>query len=64
MSFQIYKFIRIECDKDYLLPDCFKKYCVPQNDDINGHYNCTEHGEKICLHGWIDAETDCSKITL
>jgi len=42
----------VYCNVGFLPPDCVRKVCSPQDDDITGHYNCSSTGQKICLEGW------------
>lgn len=47
------------CIPNYVLPDCSKLYCVPQ-DNATGHYTCDKKtGEKNCLDGWMNVTSDC-----
>ena len=57
-------FYRIECDREYDPPSCFRKSCTPQDHPVLGHYNCSFTGDKICLPGWFGPESNCSKNTL
>lgn len=52
---------RLTCGQDYYGPDC--TYCIPTNDST-GHYICDAvAGEKVCLEGYQDPDTDCQNCT-
>eukprot|EP00118_Oscarella_pearsei_P025249 m.307831 g.307831 ORF g.307831 m.307831 type:complete len:343 (+) comp42884_c0_seq1:102-1130(+) len=36
-------------------------YCEPMDDDTNGHYTCDSEGQKQCVSGYQDPETNCLK---
>ena len=36
-------------------------FCEP-SDDCDGHYDCTDAGEIVCLAGWQNEDNDC-KVT-
>ncbi|XP_052779047.1 protein jagged-1-like isoform X2 [Mya arenaria] len=42
---------RVYCDKHYYGDDC-SVFCEPKDDDVDGHYYCTDAGIKICRDNW------------
>lgn len=34
-------------------------YCQSRDDDL-GHYECDSQGNKICMTGYYDNETNCT----
>jgi len=52
---------QVYCDDNYLIPQC-KEYCVSRDNDAEGHYTCDfDLGLKVCLDGWYDASSNCTK---
>ena len=49
---------RVTCQQDYYGARC-DTYCVPQNDDINGHYTCNSDGSIQCLEGFENPNNYC-----
>ncbi|XP_076803894.1 uncharacterized protein LOC143447846 [Clavelina lepadiformis] len=48
---------RVVCQENLYGPSC-SKFCRPRND-VFGHYNCDENGDKVCLPGWTgESESD------
>ncbi|UYV78311.1 JAG1 [Cordylochernes scorpioides] len=45
--------IRVRCEQHHYGSTC-TKYCRPRND-VFGHYECDDKGNKVCLPGWKDA---------
>lgn len=54
-AFISYRFV---CAKNYYGSSC-ETLCVPQNDNLNGHYNCSSDGLMQCLPCWHGK--DCKK---
>lgn len=54
--------VRVQCTEHYYNATC-TKFCRPRND-IFGHYNCDNNGDKECIAGWkgVDCETGESVI--
>ena len=52
--------LNVYCDRKYIGPSC-SEYCEDR-DDILGHYRCDYcKGEKACLDGWYDSNSNCTK---
>ena len=51
---------RLYCASNYFGADC-ETYCELMNDDDKGHYACDSSGEKICLLGYMNPETNCTE---
>ncbi|KAH3820895.1 protein jagged-1-like [Dreissena polymorpha] len=51
---------RVYCDKNYHGDDC-SRFCEPKNSETEGHFSCTEAGEKKCMEHWhgADCKTFC-----
>ena len=50
---------RVTCQQDYY-GTCCNTYCVPRNDDRNGHYTCNERDGSIqCLEGFENPNNNC-----
>ena len=51
--------IRVQCLDDFYGDDCFT-FCIPQDDDQNGHFACNaEDGTLVCLQGFQNPENNC-----
>lgn len=48
---------RVECNDNYFGLDC-GTFCV-DTDDSSGHFTCGSNGERICLPGWSEPDTNC-----
>ena len=48
---------KLGCSLYYYGSDC-SVYCSPVNDDT-GHYSCDSDGNKVCLPGYSDPNTNC-----
>ena len=46
------------CQPGFYDRDC-ATYCVPADDDVNGHFTCGPNGKKICRNGWQDPGNHC-----
>ena len=49
---------RVSCQTNFYGQDC-DTFCVPQDDDINGHYTCNSDGSIMCLDGYEHPENNC-----
>lgn len=50
---------RLTCGEDYYGPECV--FCMDTND-TTGHYTCDRStGEKVCLEGYQNSDTDCTE---
>ena len=48
------------CSQNYYGDNC-STYCIPQND-TDGHYDCNElTGEKVCLSGYLNPDSNCTE---
>ena len=47
---------RVQCTNGYEGPRCD---CLPQDNDVNGHYRCEEDGSISCLLGYTDPSSFC-----
>ena len=51
----------LRCENNYYGDNC-TMYCIPQDDDDNGHYTCdSETGEIVCRDGWKNPDTNCTE---
>ena len=50
--------VLLSCQSNYYTSSC-SVYCVPQNDNTNGHYDCSSQGEKICKNGYTNPSGNC-----
>ena len=50
--------IRVVCKENYTGSDCGIMVCETQ-DDSTGHFNCDINGNKVCLPGYQNPETNC-----
>lgn len=50
--------VLLSCQPNYYTSSC-SVYCVPQNDNTNGHYDCSSQGEKICKNGYTNPSGNC-----
>ena len=52
---------QLACTNDNYYGNNCSVYCKPQNDESAGHYSCNETtGEKICLLGYVDPDSNCT----
>ena len=51
--------LRVQCTNDYEGPRCD---CLPQDDDVNGHYRCEEDGSISCLPGYTNTSSFCREL--
>lgn len=52
---------RMTCGEDYYGPECV--FCMDTND-TTGHYTCDRStGEKVCLEGYQNSDSDCTECT-
>lgn len=49
---------RVECSEGLFGEDC-SVFCEPRNDSM-GHFSCGSGGERVCLDGYRDPETNCT----
>ena len=49
---------RVMCQDDYYGADC-NTFCAAQNDNINGHYTCSQDGAIQCLQGFQNTQNNC-----
>ena len=50
---------RVMCQSNYYGADC-SRFCVAQNDDVNGHYTCSNSDGSIqCLEGFENPQNNC-----
>ena len=50
---------RLSCDRNYYGSTC-GNFCLRTNDD-SGHYVCDNDGNKICMDGYSDPQSNCTK---
>ena len=48
------------CGDNFYGSDC-TDYCVSQDSTQLGHYTCSADGEKVCLSGYADPASNCTK---
>ena len=48
---------RVSCAANFYGSDCGTN-CV-STDDGTGHYTCGSNGEKICISGWSNPNSNC-----
>jgi len=54
-------FHRTVCDTGFKGKYCSQRTkCVPR-DDSSGHYTCSKNNEVVCIKGWINPQTGCTK---
>ena len=51
---------RVMCQQDYYGADC-TRFCVAQNDSVNGHYTCKHDGSIQCREGFRNPNNNCSE---
>ena len=56
---QIELSFRLRCRNNYFGDNC-ETLCIPQDNDV-GHFACDVSGNVVCLAGYSDAETQCTK---
>lgn len=42
----------LRCSNGFYGVKC-SRFCVPQDNNIHGHFTCSQEGEKICLLGYM-----------
>ena len=50
---------RVLCDSSYYGSTC-GRFCLETNNDT-GHYVCDNNGNKVCMDGYLDPDSNCTK---
>ena len=51
--------VTVQCDPNFFGDDC-TRHCEPR-DDSSGHFVCDSNGNIVCLPGWMDTATNCTR---
>ena len=49
---------RVMCQQDYYRTDC-TRFCIAQNDSVNGYYTCNSDGSIQCREGFRNPSSNC-----
>ena len=51
---------RVMCQQDYYGANC-TRFCIAQNDSMNGYYTCNSDGSIQCREGFRNASNSCTE---
>ena len=51
---------RVMCQQDYYGANC-TRFCIAQNDSVNGYYTCNSDGTIQCREGFRSTSNNCTE---
>ena len=51
---------RVMCQQDYYGANC-TRFCIAQNDSVNGYYTCNSDGSIQCHEGFRNTDNNCTE---